>query len=191
MVGTWVVAGNNEDSPPRSASPADEPVEHVSREGSVLGTVTRAEMRAGRLRHRSVFVAVLDSAGRLLVHRRSESKDIWPGWWDVSVGGVLAPGEEWSEGAERELAEELGLRGMNLTPLGDSLYEDGDVRLVGRTYLAVSDGPFSCPDGEIAETCWVGRSALARMLREERFLPDGLALVLPRLDGFRGVVPWT
>lgn len=187
MVGTWVVAENTEDSPARSASSADEPVEHVSREGSVLGTVTRAEMRSGRLRHRSVFVAVLDSSGRLLVHRRSENKDAWPGWWDVSVGGVLAPGEDWLAGAERELEEELGVHGAHLAPLGSGAYEDADVSVIGRCFVVVDDGPFSCPDGEVAETRWVGRSELALMLRNERFLPDGLALVLPRLARFRGV----
>lgn len=189
MVGTWVVVENTGKSADRTIPPADEPVEHVSREGSVLGTVTRAEMRARRLRHRSVFVAVLDTAGRLLVHRRSETKDAWPGWWDVSVGGVLAPGEDWSAGAARELAEELGVHGATLASLGNGVYEDVDVKLIGHAFVVVDDGPFSCPDGEVAETRWVEPSELARMLREEIFLPDGLALVLPRLDHFRGVTP--
>ena len=31
--------------------------------------------------------------GRLLVHRRSDDKDLWPGRWDLAVGGVVAAGE--------------------------------------------------------------------------------------------------
>lgn len=171
------------------SGPAREPVDEVSRDGTVLRTVTRGEMRAGRLRHRAVFIAVLDGGGRLLVHRRSADKDLWPGWWDVCVGGVLAAGEDWAAGAERELAEELGVTVSELVPLGDGLYEDRDVALVARCFVAVHDGPFPCPDGEITETRWVDAGGLGQLLSVEKFLPDGAALVLPRLDGFRDVMP--
>lgn len=184
MVGTWVVDAVNEPS-----APAGEPVEEVARNGDVLRIVTRGEMRAARLRHRAVFVAVLDDDGRLLVHRRSADKDLWPGWWDVCVGGVLTAGEGWVAGAERELAEELGVRVSVLAPLGGGLYEDRDVALVARCFRAVHDGPFLCPDGEVTETRWVDARGLERMLSTERFLPDGVALVLPRLDGFRNAMP--
>ena len=39
------------------------------------------------------------SAGQLLVHRRSDAKDLWPGRWDVGVGGVVGAGEAWADAA--------------------------------------------------------------------------------------------
>ena len=129
---------------------ADEPVDVIDERGRVVDTVTRARMRADRLRHRAVFIAVQGSDGRLLVHRRAEHKDVWPGMWDLAVGGVVAAGEEWTEAAERELREELGVS-ARLEPLGEGAYDDESVRLVGRCYRCTHDGPFRFTDGEITE----------------------------------------
>ncbi|MEY3805924.1 MAG: hypothetical protein RIR69_736, partial [Actinomycetota bacterium] len=78
-------------------------VEHVDYAGNVLEIVTREKMRRERLCHRSVFIAVMSHDGQLLVHKRAETKDVWPGSWDVCVGGVVAAGETWESGAYREL----------------------------------------------------------------------------------------
>jgi isopentenyldiphosphate isomerase len=129
---------------------AAEPVEVIDDSGVVVGIVSRAVMRRDNLRHRAVFVAVCDSAGRLLVHQRSATKDLWPSRWDVAVGGVMAPGETWADGARRELAEEVGVEGpVVLEHLGDGSFADDDVDTVGRVYRVVHDGPFAFVDGEV------------------------------------------
>ncbi len=64
---------------------ADEAVEVIGPDGSVQRIVTRAEMQAGRLRHRCTFVVVRSSAGDVLVHRRSETRTCGP------AGGISAP----------------------------------------------------------------------------------------------------
>lgn len=55
-----------------------------------------------------VHVCVFDSRGRLLIQQRTLQKRIWPGLWDVSVGGGVDAGETSRQGAEREFREELG-----------------------------------------------------------------------------------
>ena len=75
-----------------SAGPADELVEVVDVDGRVIEVVTRQRMRAENLRHRSVAVVVFDSRGRLLIHRRADHKDVWPGYWDLCFGGVVGVG---------------------------------------------------------------------------------------------------
>ena len=55
-----------------------------------------------------VHVCAFDSRGRLLVQRRTAEKRIWPGRWDVSVGGGVDAGETSRQAAEREFREELG-----------------------------------------------------------------------------------
>lgn len=169
------------------AAAGDEPVEVVDRDGQVLRVVPRRQMRAERLRHRTVFVAVLSTDGRLLVHQRSPDKDLWPSWWDLAVGGVVAVGEDWDEAAARELAEEVGLVGVAPEPIdGGRLgwYEDDQVALVGRCYRVVSDGPFCFADGEVVQAHLVTPAELVELRRRERFLPDSVALVLPLLDRF-------
>jgi 8-oxo-dGTP pyrophosphatase MutT (NUDIX family) len=138
-------------------------------------------MRAERLRHRAVFVLVRSSDGRVLVHRRSEHKDLWPGQWDLAVGGVVGAGEGWEEAAHRELAEEVGVVVERLEPLGEGAFDDPDVSLVARVYAAVHDGPFSFADGEVVEACLVTVPELAERIGRDPFLPDSLALVAPHV----------
>ena len=88
----------------RLVSASDELVEVVDEHGHVERLVTRAEMRAGNLRHRSVAVVVVTTGGELVAHRRADWKDVWPGRGDVCFGGVTAVGEGWRTAASRELS---------------------------------------------------------------------------------------
>ncbi len=162
-------------------SPGDELVDVVDELDVVIATVTRREMRRDRLRHRAVAIAVLGSDGRLLVHRRADTKDVWPGLWDLAAGGVVAAGESYEDAAHRELSEELGVDG-ELEPLGRGAFEDDQVALVGCGFVCRHDGPFSFTDGEITEVRWVDASALGRLMATERFVPDNVTLLLPLLD---------
>ena len=155
-------------------------VEEVDADGNVLQVVTRSAMRSGRLRHRAVFIAVLAGDGRLLVHRRSDSKDLWPGYWDIAAGGVVGVGETYDGAARRELAEELGIE-TDLEPRGAGSFDDADAHLVGRVYVARHDGPFHFSDGEVSEARFVTPAALADLLATHSFCPDSLALVAPAL----------
>jgi isopentenyldiphosphate isomerase len=159
----------------------DEMVDEIDLSGNVLQLVTRRKMRAEQLCHRSVFIAVMSEKGDLLVHKRAETKDIWPGWWDVAVGGVVAPGETWADAAVRELHEELGIEGVGLELLGIGAYRDPDVQLVAATFLCRTEGPFAFADGEITEAHWVSQAEIPVWLQGKQFLPDTVALVLPRL----------
>lgn len=162
---------------------ADEMVEHLAEDGTVQAVVPRAAIRAGVLLHRSVFIAVTTSDGRLVAHRRAGWKDLWPDRWDVAFGGVVGAGEAWDEAATRELAEEAGIEVPlgALERLGDGRFESAEVREVGRVYRVVHDGPFTCPDGEVAEVVLVPLVELAPWLTGRELTPDSEALVLPHL----------
>ena len=164
-----------------TASPGEELVDIVDDHDQVVATVTRAEMRAQRLQHRAVSIAVLSTDGRLLVHRRADTKDVWPGMWDIAAGGVVAAGEDYETAARRELAEELGVQPDTLVSLGEGRFVDAAVALIGRGYRCAHDGPFTFTDGEIAEVRWVGRADLDELMRTETFVPDNVALLLPLL----------
>ena len=144
-----------------------------------MRVVTRAQMRAEGLRHRCVYIGVVDRAGRLLVHQRAADKDVYPSYWDVAAGGVCSAGETWEETARRELREELGVEAP-LEDLGQGSWSSADVSVVGRTFLARHDGPFTFADGEIVTARFVARPELETLLRTEPFCPDSLALALPR-----------
>lgn len=167
-----------------AAYPANSPnedVEEVDRAGNVIRVISRRDMRANIARHRAVFIVVLSRRNELLVHRRALTKDIWPGWWDIAVGGVMAPGESAETAAVRELHEEIGLSGVPLQLLGTGGYEDRDVRLLSTSYVCHHDGPFSFSDGEVIESAWVPLPQIFDWLADHQVLPDSRALVLPFL----------
>lgn len=156
----------------------------------VVGVATRAEMRAGRLLHRAVAVAVLSSEGQLLVHRRADHKDLWPGRWDIAAGGVVAAGEGYAASARRELAEELGVDladgSVELVEIGEGTYRDADVALRCRCYVVAHDGPFRFSDGEVTEVRWMALAELDAHVgaqhapsRSVWFVPDSISIMWP------------
>lgn len=67
-----------------------------------------AELALGEYRL-IVHVCLFNSCNEMLIQKRSESKRLFPGCWDISAGGGVASGESSRIAAERETKEELGL----------------------------------------------------------------------------------
>lgn len=142
----------------------------------VVGRVPRGEIRRANLRHRSVFILVFDRRGRLLVHRRTPLKDVYPGLWDVAVGGVVASGESYADAARRELQEELGIVDAPLTHCFRFVYEDAANKLNGAVYRAEFDGPLRLQEEEIAAVEWIAPASMRELQRRRSFCPDGLVV---------------
>ena len=164
-------------------APGAELVEVVDEDGRVERLATRAEMRAGNLRHRSVAVVVVTTAGELVAHRRADWKDVWPGRWDVCFGGVTGVGEGWRAAARRELAEEAGIAVPDaaLRDLGRGTFADADVSTHARAYVVTHDGPFRPADGEVSEVALVPLAELDEWLSGRPLCADSAALVVPHL----------
>lgn len=156
----------------------------VAPDGTVERVVSRAEMRAQRLRHRCTYVVVLDAEDRVVVHERAAWKDVWPGRWDVAFGGVVGVGEAWDLAARRELAEEAGVDAP-MIELGRGTYEDDDVSVLGRAYLARHDGPFTFADGEVERIERVPRATLDQWIAARPHCPDSVALAVGGLSRAR------
>jgi len=167
----------------------DELVDVVDERDCVLTQATRREVRLRNLRHRSVYIFVFNSAGQLFVHRRTQTKDIFPGYWDVAVGGVLRAGEDYDGGARRELHEELGIDGAAaLRRLFPMRYEDTHNRVFGVVYSCNWDRPMRLQSSEIAEGEWLDLDVVLERTQRDSFCPDGLQalrLFLSKLEAAR------
>ena len=119
---------------------ADEIVVIVDENNNVVGAAPRPEMRAQRLPHRSTYILVFNSQGDLYVQKRTTTKDVFPGYYDIAAGGVVLAGESYEEGARRELAEELGIHDVPLTSLFTFYYADERTRVWGVVFACVYDG---------------------------------------------------
>jgi 8-oxo-dGTP pyrophosphatase MutT (NUDIX family) len=167
------------------AAAAGELVEVVDVTGAVERVVTRAEMRAERLRHRCTYVIVVTHDERLVVHQRAPWKDVWPSRWDVAFGGVVGVGEDWGAAAQRELAEEAGVE-AGLQELGGGTFDDDDVSVLGRVYLARHDGPFTFPDGEVVAFERIPLDDVEAWIATHDLCPDSLQLAAAAFGGLLG-----
>ena len=156
--------------------PGGELVDVVDAEGRTVGRVTRREMRARHLPHRSCYLLVFDRRGRLFIHLRTPDKDVYPSHWDVAVGGVLAAGESFDTGAARELDEELGISAP-LDPLFPFRWSDAHSIVHGMVYRIVHDGPFVLQPEEIVCGEFVTLADVTTRAARDPFCPDGLAVL--------------
>jgi len=150
-----------------------ERIEIFTAQGEPQGVASRADAHRLGLWHRAVNVFLFRSDGRLLIQKRSGSKDICPDAWDLSTAEHLKPGETYSEAAIRGVREELGIELTDLEPLGDvtesQLEWPGlDVKdyELQKTFRAVSDQPtFASPD-EVGEIALVSPGSLRESFRK-------------------------
>ncbi len=157
----------------------DEQVAVYDAAGRVTGATPRGEVYARGLWHAATGVLVRSGDGeRVVLHRRSAAKLVFPDVWDCWAGGVVGPGEDPVEAAARELAEELGITGAALTPLPRAVYDDGRVRYHVFLYETRWDGPLRPQPEEMSWAGWVGLDELVARLADPRrwpFAPDGRA----------------
>ena len=128
----------------------EENVVLVDDHNQVLGHVPRKEMRANKLCHRSAYVFVFNSEGKLFVQERSLSKDIYPGYFDPAAGGVVSEGESYDQAAYRELSEELGIEGVTLQSHFHFYFHSDDCQVWGRVYSCCYDGAITLQKEEVA-----------------------------------------
>ncbi|MFC1489205.1 NUDIX hydrolase YfcD [Thermodesulfobacteriota bacterium] len=154
--------------------PEDEIVVIVDEKNNVIGAESRSIMRLKGLIHRATYILVFNSTGQIFVQKRTLSKDVYPGYYDVATGGVVLDGETYAESAARELEEELGIRGVALTQLFDFYYQEEGNRVWGRVYTCVYDGDIVLQEEEIESGGFHEVDEVLRMAEHELSTPDSL-----------------
>ena len=59
--------------------------------------------------HRAFTAIIYNKEGKLLLTRRSDSKMLWPGYWDGTVASHPRESETYESSAERRIPEEIGI----------------------------------------------------------------------------------
>ncbi|MGH3383185.1 MAG: NUDIX hydrolase [Nocardioidaceae bacterium] len=143
------------------------------------GRAPRSQVRRENLRHAATAVVVHDGNGSIYVHRRTDTKDVYPGLYDFAAGGCVLAGEDPGDAARRELAEELGIAGVPIRPLLETSYTDDVTDYVGFVFEATYDGPVRHQPEEVAWGAWVPVKEVVGhidgTLEPWTFVPDTLA----------------
>ena len=109
----------------KAPAPQTEWLDVVDEQGRPTGErVERGEAHRLGIRHATAHLWLVRGRGadfEVLLQKRSEGKDSFPGCWDISSAGHVPAGEDVMGSAVRELREELGVEASA-----------GDLRLVGR-----------------------------------------------------------
>lgn len=125
-----------------SSDNPDEIFDLIDADDRVVGRVRRGDAhRNPSLLHRSVQVLLFRSDAQLLLQHRSESKDLFPGYYSASASGHVDSGEDYATAASREMREELGVS-LPLTYLGKRLVRSNMETEMTALFIARSDGPF-------------------------------------------------
>lgn len=145
----------------------DELFDVVDEQDRVIGQRARRDVHAQGLRHRAVHLLVVNAAGKVFLHKRSKTKDLFPGFWDSSAAGHVSAGEDYDGTAVRELAEELGCHPARAP---QRLFKIDARAETGQEFVWVyrvdAEGPFTLQIEEIECGDWFTPSAIDQWLSE-------------------------
>ena len=132
------------------------------------------------LYHRTAHTWLINRKKELLLQLRSKHKSNFPNYWDISSAGHLRAGETYSQGAIRELREELGVDVLEkeLIPVTVVSYFAAYNREFAQVFLlqtALKEEDFCFSDGEVEAVKYVNYKKLAELLDDpaNRILSHG------------------
>jgi isopentenyldiphosphate isomerase len=166
--------GRREPSAADPVAPGEEIGVLVDDRDEVVGTMPRSSIRAKNLLHRGVAIVVRNPSGQIYVHRRTAGKDVFPGMYDMVVGGMVTAGESYEAAARRELSEELGIDPAELTPVLKHRYEGDRNNAWISLYEVTWAGPIHHQETEISWGAYMAVDDIVAKLDEWPFAPDHL-----------------
>ncbi len=162
---------------------AEELLQACDETGAPLAAVPRNEAHTDGVLHAASHTFIYKWDGdtlMLLLQRRSDSKDSYPGMLDTSSAGHMEFGSTFSETALRELSEELGIvvdEGA-LTPLFmqtvhlDNLFHqkrfiDNEVNMVYALEKEVDISALTLQQSEVSEVVWLSAEHILRDIERD------------------------
>lgn len=121
----------------------------VNEKDEVISRDTRKNVHKKHAIHRGIHVFVINSKNEILLQKRSEKRDYYPGFWDASVGAQVLSGETYEQAAGREVKEELGFEPEDLKKVCDYKSYSKRQRENRRLFVCQAEGPFNFNKEEV------------------------------------------
>ncbi len=144
----------------------------VDDKGKVIGKAPRSVVHNNKdLLHPVVHLHLINRKREIYLQKRSASKTVQPGKWDIAVGGHVGINEDIETALKREAEEELGLRNFDTVPLGHYIWKgDNESELVFFLYTKY-EGEIKINTGEIDEGRFWKSSEIKSQLGSGTFTP--------------------
>jgi isopentenyl-diphosphate delta-isomerase type 1 len=145
----------------------EEILDLVNDNGDVIGQATRSEAHSNSdLIHRVVHCWIFNSQGQVLLQKRSDSKELNPGCWDMSCGGHFSAGENEDQTLKRELEEELGLKNYKpefVTKLLRRMDKQTELIYLYYAFVDKDVSEFRLQEAEVAQIKWLDLKAVFQL----------------------------
>jgi isopentenyl-diphosphate delta-isomerase len=164
----------------RQVSFHDELLILVDEADNVTGYESKANAHRGAgLLHRAFSVFLFSTSGQVLLHKRSEQKPLWPGFWTNSCCSHPRKGETYEVAAARRMQEELGvtadLQYLYQFQYSAAFNDEGGEHELCAVFIGLLDADREVEPNpnEIADWCWVDCNELDGLLRRapQQFTP--------------------
>ncbi len=145
----------------------------MNENGEIIGEATRKECHSNPLLiHPVVHLHVVSSKGRLFLQKRASTKDLFPGYWDTSVGGHVGAGESVESALRRETAEELGFSIEWATLVSRYVWRNEHETEYTYSYYTVFDGRIEFNRLEIDDGRFYTRREVKKLIGTGRLTPN-------------------
>lgn len=137
------------------------PLQIVNEADQPVGGASLRETYARGLWHRVVFIFVEDTAGKILFQKRGPNVATNANKWDFSAAGHVETGDSYLTAAQKELDEELGLRGFELKEVDtlrlSSAIDSYNLNRFARVFKVVipPDTPITIGVSEVSAVQWL------------------------------------
>ncbi len=151
----------------------EEMVDIVDEKDKVVSTTTKKEMVEKALLHRAARVIVVNSKGDLLVHKRSEKKKVYPGYWDIGIAETVQTGETFEDAATRGLDEEMGITDVFGDFIFKTKFSSPGNNAILKVFEAFYDGDIRMQEDEVDEVKFLPLDEVIDLSKTEKFSPTG------------------
>ena len=141
---------------------------YVDKDDNVIGAGPQQEAFEKGIIHRVIRIYLYNSRGEVLLQKRADHLRTNPGKWNESVAGHVDEGETYRQAADREMQEELGIEGVDLTEL-KKIYLEEKVNKKKRfttLYKGTFNGEAHPNPDEVSQVRWVSPESLHVEMKE-------------------------
>ncbi len=172
----------------------EERLDILDRFGNLTGkSETKTTIKKQGIWHHTVHIWMLNEHNQLLLQKRAVNKSLYPGLWDISVGGHIRSGERKESAAIREIAEEILLDipedrlNYQYSIRNCKMDDDGiEIRVINHIFTVILDTTkdnYSIDNEEVQDLKWVELEEL-----EDLFFDVDKHNLVPHGDKYYGVL---